>query len=38
VVEVEERNGDWRMKLESDYEELITLIYCLGIIDVYFFR
>jgi hypothetical protein len=30
---VEERNGDWRMKLGSDYEELIALINCIGNVD-----
>jgi hypothetical protein len=34
VVEVEERNEYWRMKLGSDYEELIALINCIGSVDV----
>jgi hypothetical protein len=37
VVEVEEKNGDWRMELGSDYKELITLINCIGSLDAYFF-
>jgi hypothetical protein len=37
VVEVEERNDDWRMELGSDYEELIALIYCIGSVDVHLF-
>jgi hypothetical protein len=37
VVEVEERNEDWKMELGSDYEELIALINCIGSVDVHFF-
>jgi DNA-directed RNA polymerase alpha subunit len=37
VVEVEERNEDWRMELGSDYEKLIALINCNGSVDVHFF-
>jgi hypothetical protein len=38
VAEVEERNEDWRMELESDYEELIALITCIGTVDVHLFE
>jgi hypothetical protein len=37
VVEVEERNENWKMELGSDYEELIALVNCIDSVDVHFF-
>jgi hypothetical protein len=36
VVEAEERTGDLRMELGSDYGKLITLINCIDSVDVRF--
>jgi hypothetical protein len=38
VVELEERNEDWRMELGSNYEKLIALINYIGSLDVHFFK
>jgi hypothetical protein len=38
VVEVEERNEDWRMEFGRDYEEIIALINCISSVNIHFLK